>query len=66
MCGWFDMPRFTCVAEPSGKWMVWDEQKEVPATLGGKPLIGMPKFRAEIACDVLEKIDDAQNKLIRH
>jgi hypothetical protein len=46
--------------------MVWDEQNQVPATLDGKPLVGMPKPRAEIARDVLERIDVGQNKIKYH
>jgi hypothetical protein len=56
------MPRFTCAAEPGGTWTVWDNEKEAPATLGGKSLTGMNKFRAETACDVLEHIDIAEHK----
>jgi hypothetical protein len=39
--------------------MVWDSEKEAPATLGGKLLTGMNKYRAEAACDVLERINGA-------
>jgi hypothetical protein len=42
--------------------MVWDTEKEAPATLAGKLLTGMNKYRAETACDVLEQIDVARRK----
>jgi hypothetical protein len=54
------MSRFTCVPTPDGLWTVWDDLNEVPATLGGKQLIGMPKFRAETARDVLERIEKSK------
>jgi hypothetical protein len=56
------MPRFTCVAEPYGNWMVWDETKKGPATLGGKPLVGLPKHRADTARNILERIEAADTK----
>jgi hypothetical protein len=43
-------------------WMVWDKEKEAPATLAGKKLTGMNKYRAEAACEVLEQIDVAERK----
>jgi hypothetical protein len=42
--------------------MVWDEQDETPATLGGKPLVGMNRYRAEMARNVLERIDATRLK----
>ena len=48
--------RFECVPEPSGTWMVWDNVKSAPASLGGCILRGRPKERARSACDVLKRI----------
>ena len=54
------MARFSCVPTPDGLWTVRDDLNEVPAALGGKELIGMSKFRAETAPDVLERIEKSK------
>ena len=48
--------RFSCVLEPTGGWMVWDDVTSEPASLGGKILMGCTRERAESARDVLERI----------
>lgn len=49
-------PRFECKREPSGTWMVWDNKRDSPASLGGFVLRGQEKARARTACDLLTKI----------
>ena len=48
--------RFVCLAEPFGKWMVWDTFHGAAATLGGCPIVGADTLRAHAACSVLQKI----------
>ena len=48
--------RFSCILEPTGTWMVWDDVAGEPATLGGKILMGCTRERAETARDVLLRI----------
>jgi hypothetical protein len=48
--------RFYCVPEPSGTWMVWDNQMSAPATLGGCVLKGRSEDRARAACEILKRI----------
>ena len=49
-------PRFTCLREPSGTWMVWDNAADRPAALGGCVLKGRSEHRAKAACDILTRI----------
>ena len=49
-------PRFTCLREPSGTWMVWDNATGRPAALGGCLLKGRSEDRARAACDILTRI----------
>ncbi len=62
------LPRFQCMPESSGTWMVWDNEKGGPATLGGCVLGGRSEMRARAACEILTKIYnnrlDAQS--VRH
>lgn len=51
------MPRYTCVEEPDDLWTVWDGTREEPATVDGRPLIGLTRQRAETARDILERIE---------
>jgi hypothetical protein len=48
--------RFECLAEPSGTWMVYDNLRNMPASLGGRELCGRQKQRAEAACAILTRI----------
>ena len=49
-------PRFNCLREPSGTWMVWDNAADRPAALGGCVLKGRSEDRARAACDILTRI----------
>lgn len=49
-------PRFKCIPEPSGTWMVWDTMTEQPAELGGCVLRGRLEERARVACSILSRI----------
>ena len=49
-------PRFNCLREPSGTWMVWDNATGRPAALGGCVLKGRSEDRARAACDILTRI----------
>ena len=49
-------PRFRCLPEASGTWMVWDDLTACPATLGGSVLKGRSEDRAKAACKVLKRI----------
>ncbi len=49
-------PRFRCMLEPSGTWMVWDDMTGAPAALGGFVLTGRSEERARAACGVLKRI----------
>jgi hypothetical protein len=51
-----DPPRFECLPEPTGTWMVWDNSRDALATLGDRPLSGRQKDRAQAACTVLANI----------
>lgn len=48
--------RFECVANGDGTWKVWDNSRDRPASLGGQLLVNRQKFRAETACDILNRI----------
>ncbi len=48
--------RYICVLDPANAWMVWDCETNMPASLGGRPLTGRPKDRADAARAVLERI----------
>ena len=50
------LQRFECLPEPTGTWMVWDNSRNRLAMLGGRPLGGRPKDRAQAACTVLASI----------
>jgi hypothetical protein len=54
-------PRFRCLPEPSGTWMVWDDMTGAPASLGGCALEGRNEDRARAACEILKRI--YQNRL---
>lgn len=54
-------PRFRCLPEPSGTWMVWDDAAGAPAALGGCQLKGRSEDRARAACEILKRI--YQNRL---
>ncbi len=51
-----DLPRFECLPEPTGTWMVWDNRRNRLATLDSLPLGGRQKDRARAACAVLASI----------
>jgi hypothetical protein len=51
------MPRFVCITQPDGLWMVWDNRTDEPAAIGNRPLVGLEKTRAEAVLDVLERIE---------
>lgn len=51
------MPRYTCVEEPDDLWTVWDATKGEPATVDERPLIGLPRDRADALRDILERIE---------
>lgn len=48
--------RFCCLPEPSGTWMVWDNETGAPANLGGCSLKGRSEERARAACEILKRI----------
>ncbi|KQZ13323.1 hypothetical protein ASD44_04005 [Mesorhizobium sp. Root554] len=50
------LPRFQCMPESSGTWMVWDNETGRPATLGGCIIGGRSEMRARTACEILTKI----------
>jgi hypothetical protein len=52
-----EMPRYRGMEEPDDLWTVWDGLKEEPATIDGRPLIGLTHHRAEAARDILERIE---------
>lgn len=54
------MARFKCVSVGNGLWTVWDDLKEVAATLGGKELTGMPLHQAQTTRDILERIETSR------
>jgi len=49
-------PRFECLPDSGGTWMVWDNVTRAPAALGGCELRGRQKERAEVACGILTRI----------
>ena len=49
-------PRFRCLPEPSGTWMVWDDMTGAPASLGDGLLKGRSEDRARAACEILKRI----------
>ncbi len=49
-------PRFECLPDSAGTWMVWDNVTRAPAALGGCELRGRQKHRAEVACGILTRI----------
>lgn len=51
------MMPYVCIQQPDGLWAVWDDVANVPATLDGKQLIGLPKTRAETLRKLLAQID---------
>lgn len=48
--------RFRCLPEPSGTWMVWDNETGAAAALGGCVLRGRTEERARAACEILKRI----------
>lgn len=56
------MQRFTIFCAPDGRWTVWDNRDDEPAVLSGKPLIGLPKLRAETLARLLQKIDEGKDE----
>jgi hypothetical protein len=48
---------YVCIQEGDGLWAVWDDVANLPAKLDGKPLIGLPKTRAETLRKLLRQID---------
>jgi hypothetical protein len=52
-------PRFECVLEPTGTWMVWDNLEDEPAHLGSI-LVGCGRIHAEAAQRILTSIYSAQ------
>ena len=48
--------RFMCLPDKSGTWMVWDNELDGPAVLGGCVLRGRTKLRAKVASDILGRI----------
>ena len=53
-------PRFKCLPDLSGTWMVWDNKTERPAELGGCVLHGRIEERARAACGILTRIYDSR------
>jgi hypothetical protein len=49
-------PRFECLVETAGTWMVWDHVTHCLADLAGVVLRGREEQRAKAACSVLTKI----------
>jgi hypothetical protein len=54
---------FICIQQPDGLWTVWDKTADEPATLDGKPLIGLAEIRARAARKMLSKIRTAQGAI---
>lgn len=54
-------PRFRCLPELSGTWMVWDDETGAPAMLDSCVLNGRSEERARTACEMLKRI--YQNRL---
>lgn len=54
---------YICVQQPDGLWAVWNDIANEPATLDGKPLVGLFEIKARAACDVLQKIRAAQETI---
>ena len=52
----YHRPRFECLPEPSGTWMVWDNDTHAAATLAGYQMRGQEDLRAQAACAVLISI----------
>lgn len=50
------LPRFQCLPESSGKWLVWDNETGQRASLGGCVIAGRSEMRAKTACEILTKI----------
>jgi len=49
-------PRFECRPEISGSWVVWDQERQAIAALGGCLLKGRTAERANVACGILLRI----------
>jgi hypothetical protein len=54
---------YTCIKQPDGLWSVMDNTTDEPATLDGKPLVGLGEIKARAARDVLKKIRAAQEAI---
>lgn len=53
-------PRFECLIEKAGTWMVRDNDRNCFAVLAGTVLRGRQKQRAEAACSILTRIYGCQ------
>ncbi|HEV2505385.1 MAG TPA: hypothetical protein VGV39_20075 [Mesorhizobium sp.] len=49
-------PRYECIQEPAGTWKVWDNALNRAAELDGQQLVNRSLFRAEAACQILNRI----------
>ena len=52
-------PRFFCRKSSQDHWTVWDEERDEPASLGGRSLEDIPELRARAACGILTSIFDS-------
>lgn len=50
------IPRFQCMPESGGTWMVWDNETGEPASLGGCVIGGRTEFCAKAAASILRRI----------
>lgn len=54
--GFMGRPRYECIQEPAGTWKVWDNALNRAAELDGQQLVNRSLFRAEAACQILNRI----------
>lgn len=47
--------RFTCILEPCGLWLVWDEARRAPAELPGLGMAGLSEAAARRRCRFLNR-----------
>ncbi len=54
-----DNLRYRCIEEDDGTLTVWDDSLNAPACLAGQELSHRPRQRAETACSILNRIENA-------
>jgi hypothetical protein len=48
--------RYDIICDPADLWTVWDREADEPAHLGLRPLTGLTKGEASIACALLNDV----------